>query len=89
MIYSDAYIKELRKYPREERVSEGLIGYERRDLTEQEDSALDELIADARELESDLRLRLMPSRETSLALTKLEEAMMWASRSIRNNGVIA
>ncbi len=30
--------------------------------------------------------KLMPSRETSLAKTKLEEAVMWANKSIALNG---
>lgn len=30
---------------------------------------------------------LVPCRETSLALTRLEEAVMWAMKSIESNGV--
>lgn len=31
---------------------------------------------------------LVPSRETSIAITKLEEAIMWANKSVNVNGVV-
>lgn len=34
-----------------------------------------------------ISLWLKPSRETSLALTDVEQAVMWAKRSIEKNGV--
>lgn len=38
-------------------------------------------------LEDEIRLWLKESRETSLAMTSLEQAVMWAERSIVKNGV--
>ena len=42
----------------------------------------------AARLERAIRASLIPSRETSLALTRLEEAVMWAERSATVNGVM-
>lgn len=39
-----------------------------------------------RELAREILLRSKPSRERSLALTKLEEAIMWANAGIARNG---
>ena len=47
-----------------------------------------ELIGDlAENLEDFVVLRCTPSREKSLALTKLEECVMWANKSIAVHGV--
>lgn len=56
-------------------------------FTEAESSVSKRVVELARELDSEIRLTLMPSRETSLVITKLEEAIMWANRSISVNGV--
>lgn len=41
----------------------------------------------AEDLEAEIALRLVPSREKSLALTKLEECVMWANKAIAKHGV--
>lgn len=41
----------------------------------------------AEELGEEFENLLVPSRESSLAMTNLEQALMWASKSIRVNGV--
>ena len=41
----------------------------------------------AEELEAIIALRCAPSREKSLAMTKLEECIMWANKSLALNGV--
>ena len=41
----------------------------------------------AEELYAEIAKYLVPSRETSLAITNLEQAMMWADKSISMNGV--
>lgn len=49
---------------------------------------LSELIRDsAEELEAHIALYCMPSRSKSLALTKLEECVMWANKCIGLHGV--
>lgn len=40
----------------------------------------------AKELEKHIELNCPPSREKSLAITKLEEAIMWANKSITHGG---
>ena len=40
------------------------------------------IVAAAKKLEAVFNSSLKPSRETSLAFTKLEEAVMWANRAI-------
>ena len=46
-------------------------------------------VSDAAErFERAIRASLVPSRETSLALARLEEAVMWAERSASVNGVM-
>lgn len=44
------------------------------------------IIEEAEILDELFEEKLMPSRETSLAKTKLEEAVMWANKSIALNG---
>lgn len=47
-----------------------------------------ELIRDsAEELEATIAMWCVPSREKSLALTKLEECVMWANKAIALHGV--
>lgn len=87
-MFSDAYIRELAAFPRKEPIMDGHIAFTGRDLNEAEVNASDACVSAARELESEMLLRLKPSRETSLALTNLEQALMWVNKSIRNNGVI-
>ena len=41
----------------------------------------------AEDLEAIIALRCAPSREKSLAMTKLEECIMWANKSLALNGV--
>ena len=49
--------------------------------------AADEAVRDAaKDLEAVIALRLVPSREKSLAMTKLDECVMWASRALEVNG---
>lgn len=43
------------------------------------------LRAAAKSLAADIMLKTPPSREQSLALTKLEEAIFWANASIARN----
>jgi len=46
-----------------------------------------ELIRDsAEDLEAAIALWCVPSREKSLAMTKLEECVMWANKSLAMNG---
>lgn len=86
-MFSNAYIRELRSFSKEAMPMDGLIAYDSREFDAAEKNASDACVGAARELESCIRLWLKPSRETSLALTNLEQAMMWANKSIRNNGV--
>ena len=47
-----------------------------------------ELFRDAaEELEAHIALHCTPSREKSLALTKLEECVMWANKALAIHGV--
>lgn len=87
MIFSDAYVEELSVYSKVEKFMECLISFDDRELDAAERDAYDACVRAARELESCILLRLKPSRETSLVITNLEQAMMWADKSIRNNGV--
>ena len=41
----------------------------------------------AEDLEAEIALFLLPSREKSLALTKLEECVMWANKAIAVYGI--
>ena len=41
----------------------------------------------AEELEANIVLLCVPSREKSLALTKLEECVMWANKALAMHGV--
>lgn len=43
----------------------------------------------AEDLEAIIALRCAPSREKSLAMTKLEECIMWANKSLALHGVWA
>jgi len=49
---------------------------------------LSQLIRDsAEDLEANIALYCVPGREKSLAMTKLEECVMWANKSIAKHGV--
>ena len=49
---------------------------------------LSQMIKDsAEELEANIALYCVPSREKSLAITRLEECVMWANKSIALCGV--
>ena len=56
-------------------------------FTMEEAEVCNNIVTCAEDLYSELTFTLMPSRETSIAFTKLEEAIMWAKRSIAKNGV--
>lgn len=89
MTFSDAYVGELDEYNDkvgDPHVSEHIM-FRATELTTAQSSASDAVIDAATDLESKLTLWLRPSRETSLALTKLEEAVLWANKSISKNGV--
>lgn len=49
--------------------------------------AHEEMRAAAHQLASAIVNATVPSREQSLALTKAEEAMMWANAAIARNGI--
>lgn len=49
--------------------------------------ALDEVGAAFTALDNVLKGIVKPARETSLGITKLEEAFMWISRSLTENGI--
>lgn len=89
MTFSDAYVGELDEYNDkvgDPHVSEHIM-FKAVEFTAAQNSASDAVIDAATSLESELMLWLRQSRETSLALTKLEEAVMWANKSIAKNGV--
>lgn len=89
MTFSDAYVGELDEYNDkvgDPHVSEHTM-FRTTELTTAQNSASDAVIDAATSLESELMLWLRPSRETSLALTKLEETVLWANKSIAKNGV--
>lgn len=49
---------------------------------------LSQLIRDsAEDLEANIALYCVPGREKSLAMTKLEECVMWANKSIAIHGI--
>lgn len=89
MTFSDAYVSELDEY--NDKVGDPHVGghimFRGAVLTPAQENASDAVIDAATSLESELMLWLRQSRETSLALTKLEEAVMWANKSIAKNGV--
>lgn len=89
MTFSDAYVGELDEY--NDKVGDPHVGdhitFRTTEFTTTQSSASDAIIDAATSLESELMLWLRPSRETSLALTKLEETVMWANKSIAKNGV--
>ena len=41
----------------------------------------------AEDLEAEIALFVVPSREKSLAMTKLEECVMWANKAIAIHGI--
>lgn len=89
MTFSDAYVSELDEYNDkvgDPHVDEHIM-FRGVSLTPAQGNASDAIIDAATGLESEIMLWLHPSRETSLALTKLEEAVMWANKSIAKNGV--
>lgn len=60
--------------------------YNRRVFTPEEAKAADDIRAKLSDAER-IILRIMPSRERSLALTKLDEAMLWANVAIAEVGM--
>lgn len=56
-----------------------------RQVESRQDSRYDELSYDAHTLAERIMKSCPPSRERSLALTKLEEAVMWAKIAIARN----
>ena len=61
--------------------------FKHHDFDEAQDSASAAIRGTAEELEVIIDLRCKPSREKSLALTKLEECIMWANKSLSIHGV--
>lgn len=51
-------------------------------LTEEHGRAIDEIKLRAEALEHTITYHLLPGRERSLAMTKLEEAVMWAVKGV-------
>ena len=49
---------------------------------------IEQVIGEAELMEEIFCKYLVPSRETSLARTKLEECVMWANKSIARNGLV-
>lgn len=89
MTFSDAYVGELDEYNDkvgDPHVSEHIM-FKTVEFTTAQNSASNAVIDAATDLESELMLWLRQSRETSLALTKLEETVLWANKSIAKNGV--
>lgn len=83
----DEYMQALVDNYEKEKMGNMKLNFDSRKFTEMEMDANDSIVAAARDLESEITLLLMPCRETSLALTKLEEAVMWAKKSINIAGV--
>ena len=55
---------------------------------DEEQSNVNEMFCEvAEELEAHIVLHCTPSREKSLALTKLEECVMWASKALAIHGI--
>lgn len=52
-----------------------------RELTPQEKELMDQLLNEAQDLQDIIDI-LPPSRERDVAMTRLEEAVMWAKRAI-------
>lgn len=61
--------------------------FERRELDELQAYASGAIRYAAEELEAVIVLRCRPSREKSLALTKLEECVMWADKALAVHGM--
>ena len=85
---SDEYIAALSRAKREELAMPSTDAhFEQVKFTHVEAEMCNDIVESAQELFSDYEFLLNPSRETSLAKTKLEESVMWAKRSIALNGV--
>lgn len=61
--------------------------FKHHEMNEEQSFVSNMIIENADSLYTTLDDFLAPSRETSLAKTKLEEAVMWAKKSIVINGV--
>lgn len=64
------------------------IDFDSADYTNEERAARDNIVGLAKRLERYLMVNLPASRESSLALTRLEESVMWACKAVYINGVI-
>ena len=86
MTFSDEYVNALVKQ-KGKGAAVKMINFDRKMPSPSEEDVRNQIVAAAREMESLYALLLVPNRETSLAMTKLEESVMWADTSIAINGV--
>lgn len=85
---SDEYIAALSRAKRGELPVEETESHFKSDgFTKTQASVYNDIADSAQELYTDYEFLMKPSRETSIAKTKLEESVMWAKRSIALNGV--
>lgn len=84
---TDEYIAALCSNFEREKMENMVLDFNHSKLTQMEQDAYESVRVAAQDLESEIVMLLMPSRETSLAITKLEEVVMWANKSIGINGV--
>ena len=82
--YDAKHHAETRRKRRIKKMSETFKHHEFDDAQSKESDAIREV---AEDLESAIVLRCVPSREKSLALTKLEECIMWANKALALHGV--
>lgn len=68
------------------KMKEKSMTFKHRDLDRDQITASDLIRESAENLEASIALRCEPSREKSLALTKLEECVMWANKAIAVHG---
>lgn len=62
--------------------------FDSRNFNDQEEHYVKRLSDDAELLQETITEHLPSCRETSLALTKLEECVMWAKKAMMKNGII-
>lgn len=86
MTFNDEYIDALVKDKGKAKVI-SMVPFNRKMNTPKEEDVRNQIVSAARELESAYATLLNPSRETSLAMTRLEESVMWADTSVAVSGV--
>lgn len=84
----DDYARALIVNRKKRKVTGGMLNFDSRAYTDAEEEAITNIKEAASDLGREISCLLIPSREKSLALTKLEEAVMWAGKCINVNGVI-